>query len=151
VDLVTASAFFDIASEGWTRDLVAVLAKEGAPLLAMLDYDGTAELDPPHADDALLRAAFNRHQRGDKGLGPAMGPEATDVLAGLFGDLGWKVTRGASPWILGEGDAALAARLIEGWVGAAAEEGLDLAAWKAARLLPSAIRVGHEDVFAAPL
>lgn len=156
--LVTASALFDLASATWIEAFVAALARDGAALLAMLTYDGRQNLLPEHADDARMLAAFNRHQRLDKGLGgPAAGPDAGAALEAALKRNGYAVVRGESPWRLsGDGDGALIKETLEGWAEATIEAGLvdpDMAnAWLDARLrATAAMTVGHVDLFATPL
>src|SRR5690606_22426775 len=99
-DLVVASALFDLVSEDWIDGLVERLVGAGIALLAMLNYSGTMRFWPPHPDDGAVLDAFNRHQRRDKGLGAAAGPEASALLASRFLARGWSVRRGESPWRL---------------------------------------------------
>jgi hypothetical protein len=83
---------------------------------------GVEDADP---DDALVRSAFNAHQRRDKGVGAALGPDAPAHLAGRLRRLGYRVRVAPSPWRLGmehAPDAALAAALIDGWLFAALEQ-----------------------------
>ena len=45
----------------------------------MLTFDGRESWTPPHPADKPMLQAFLHHQRGDKGFGPAAGPDATDA------------------------------------------------------------------------
>ena len=155
--LVTATALFDLGAPGWMDRLADRLAADRLPLLACLTYDGRLGLSPAHPDDATLCAAFNRHQRHDKGLGgPAAGPGAVDALCAALTDRGYAVHRADTPWRLtAERDAALIAELLRGWAGAMADAGLvdaQLAtAWLAARLVHTdRVMVGHTDLYARP-
>ena len=65
---------------------------------------------PDEPEDAEVRDLVNRHQRTDKGFGPALGPDALAagrerVLVGL----GYRVERERSDWALGAGRARAAA------------------------------------------
>ena len=80
-DLVTASAFFDLAGAEWIDRLVSALHDTGAALYAALTYDGTETWHPSHAEDAAVLAAFQRDMQRDKGLGPALGGAAATYLA----------------------------------------------------------------------
>jgi len=155
--LVTATALFDLAAPAWIDRLAARLAAARLPLLACLTYDGRLGLSPAHPGDAALCAAFNRHQRHDKGLGgAAAGPGAVDVLCAALRARGYAVARADSPWRLAAGrDDALMADLLRGWAGAMVAAGLVPSVraddWLAARLARTdRITVGHTDLYATP-
>lgn len=155
--LVTATALFDLAAPAWIDRLAARLAADRLPLLACLTYDGRLGLAPAHPGDAALAAAFNRHQRGDKGLGgAAAGPGAADALTRALTAHGYRVQRADSAWRLTQArDGALIAELLRGWAEAMAQAGLvarDAAeAWRDARLARTdRLCVGHADIYAVP-
>lgn len=148
--LVTASALLDLASAAWLDGLAARTAAAGAAVYACLSYDGTMAWRPAHADDAAVLAAFNAHQRRDKGLGPALGPEAAGYFAAALARHGYAVRTAPSPWRLEADDAGLVAALADGVAEAAAESGCaGTAAWAQARRACRA-SVGHADVLALP-
>lgn len=156
-DLVTATALFDLAGPAWIERLCARLAAARLPLLATLTYNGVQRFSVSHSADAAMLAAFNRHQRLDKGLGgPAAGPEAGAVLAAVLEKHGYRVTLGESPWQLdGARDHALIAELLRGWAAAVAGAGFvpraEADAWLAAHVARAdALSVGHTDIFALP-
>ncbi|WP_410218612.1 class I SAM-dependent methyltransferase, partial [Paracoccus sp. (in: a-proteobacteria)] len=68
VTLVTASALLDLMPACWVEALALRLAQAGLPFHATLSYDGIMKWDPPLPGDPDITRAFNRHQRGDKGL-----------------------------------------------------------------------------------
>lgn len=146
--LVAASALFDLVSREWIEALADRVAAEGAAVYAALSYDGTMAWAPPLAADAAVLAAFNAHQRGDKGFGPALGPEAGRALAEAMARRGYAVRIAASPWRLGPADAALARALAAGVAAAAGA-----AEWGQARAAASgaaSCTIGHLDVLALP-
>ncbi len=155
-DLVTASALLDLVSRRWLERLVDRVVDAGAGLLVALSYDGTVGWDAPLPDDDLVREAVNRHQRRDKGLGGALGPDAAVEAARLLEAAGRTVRLEPSPWRLGPGDEALTRELVDGWARAAAEERPDaaarIAAWAAERTARAGegVRVGHQDLLALP-
>lgn len=157
-DLVTASAFFDLVSREWQDRFARRLAECGAALYARLTYDGAAAFAPPHPLDAEVIAAFNRHQRGDKGLGPALGPVAGPGLIQALGLAGFSAIEGQSQWALRAGDAALVEKLVEGMAQAASEladrpDGVpDWLAFrrKAASSQDALASVGHVDLLFRP-
>ncbi len=150
--LVTASALLDLVSHDWLARLVALLGERKVPLHAGLSYDGRMFWDPPHVSDAAITEAFNRHQRRDKGLGPALGPDAVDAAAGLFRAHGFVVRTASSPWQLDAADAALHSELLRGVADAAEEAGADDArGWLVDRLQAvsrTRCRIGHVDLLA---
>jgi SAM-dependent methyltransferase len=154
-DLVTASALLDLVSEGWLARLVERCRAGVSAVLAVLNYDGRIICAPDDEQDAWICTLVNRHQRTDKGLGPALGPDAGRTLEAMLSDVGWEVRRAASDWVLGAGQAELQRQLIGGWALAALEIAPDqtarIAAWKQRRLAhvdhgDSQIIVGHDDV-----
>src|SRR3954470_5031135 len=75
-DLVTAAALFDLVSPAFIERVAEAVAARGAFLYTALTYAGRDPRPPPPPADARVLAAFHAHQRGDKGFGPAAGPEA---------------------------------------------------------------------------
>ena len=82
-NLVTASALLDLVSESWLAGLVRRCADNACGAYFALTYDGEVQWMTESAagwridddpDDGLVRDAVNRHQRSDKGFGPALGP-----------------------------------------------------------------------------
>jgi SAM-dependent methyltransferase len=120
-DLVTASALLDLASADWLQRLVARCASAGAGVLFALTYDGRIEWSPAEPGDARVRELVNRHQRGDKGFGPAMGPSAAAEAVNRLTRLGYALEQARSDWLLGPGVAALQSALVDGWLAAALE------------------------------
>lgn len=155
-DLVTAAALFDLVSEEKITRMVGSIAKAGAAFYTVLTYDGIAAWLPETPAATELRRAFNRHQRSDKGFGPATGPDAPIALRQAFEDHDYTIVTGKSPWILDEGFEELRRETDRGWVAAAVEaDGLiveDGEAWLDNRANdPDAITiVGHADLLALP-
>ena len=152
-DLVTASALFDLCSRRWIDACADVLAARALPLLAVLNYDGEERWLPPPPDEAGMMAAFLQHQRGDKGFGPACGPDAAAALRDALSRHGFRVAQGASPWRLGRQDAALIQALADGSAAAVLSAAMPPDAverWQQARRTAEACHVGHIDVFASP-
>lgn len=152
--LVTASALFDLMPHAWIEALAARLADAGTGIYAALSYDGQMRWDPALSPDAQITAAFNAHQRRDKGMGAALGPEAAGALAEALRRRGFAVAVGPSAWHLGPGHADLHAELTAGIAAAAAEMRVPGAeAWGQARRAArgsTACVVGHVDVLALP-
>ncbi|MEQ8710710.1 MAG: class I SAM-dependent methyltransferase [Rhodospirillales bacterium] len=152
-DLVTASALADLTSAAWLDRLVAELRRHRVAVLAGLNYDGVMSFDPADPLDPAIRDAFNRHQTGDKGFGPALGPAAGNYLARRLAGNGFTVTTGDSPWRLDEATRDLMLATLGGIAGAAGETGLvdaaELNRWQKLRQAgPKAVTIGHLDVFA---
>lgn len=150
-DLVTAAALFDLVSEAWLERLVSVSAERKVPLYAVLNYDGIARWQPETPLDRRVVEAFNRHQRRDKGFGPALGPASSEAFSTLLFRHGYRRWVGDSPWHLGSDDRALAMALIAGIAAAASEIEPDMAdafAGWAERCAGADVTIGHRDVFA---
>jgi len=153
--LVTAAALLDLVSDQWLTALCALCRAHRTAVLFALTYDGRIHCSPPDAEDERLRTLVNRHQRTDKGIGRALGPDAAAHAAEHLEASGYQVTRDRSDWILESDSADLQRELIVGWVAAAAEVAPEyveiMGRWLARRLFHIAegrlrIVVGHEDV-----
>jgi hypothetical protein len=87
LDLVAASALLDLVSYSWLKRLAIEVVVRGLPFYAALSYNGQVTFEPSDLLDAPITAVSN-HQRRDKGLEPALGPDAAnnrDVRSrGLF-------------------------------------------------------------------
>lgn len=178
LDLVSASALIDLVSDDGLQRFAQALAHARAASLIVLSVSGEwhfsrcgmTEHAAEHAvestdidqDDAWVRAAFNDHQRRDKGVGGALGPDAAPRLAQLLRQQGYRVVLAPSPWRLRLGGGAqtdLARAVLDGWRDAAQEQLphaiAPIADWHARRLLSLAqpeltLIVGHVDLFACP-
>jgi SAM-dependent methyltransferase len=157
LDLITTSALLDLVSPDWLERLVVEAAARRLPIYAALTYQGKAALEPAEPFDLEIVAAVNRHQRHDKGFGPALGPEAGLSAVRAFERVGYAVVTGASDWEFVPGDRDIQLEVLSGWAGAAGELGelpqAAIDAWLARRreLVASGrsrMRVGHVDFFA---
>lgn len=172
-DLVCASALLDLVEATWLDRLADACASAGSALLVTLSVDGSWRFVPEVAttaapspidagDDDFVRAAFNDHQRRDKGLGPALGPDAAPTLAARLEAGSFRVHLAPSLWRLTLAEpaqAALARALIDGWRDAACAQRPDsrtrIEAWHARRRADcdqggDTLEVGHIDLFATP-
>ena len=152
VNLVTASALFDLVSAEFIARFAAAVAAAKSAFYTVLTYDGDQRWTPEHEADAALLAAFHAHQRRDKGFGAAAGPDAPDALSEAFAAAGYAVQEGDSAWRLGAGDEALIAELAAGFGDAVRETGQvdaqTIAAWRA--ITRTGAVVGHADTLALP-
>lgn len=155
-DLITAAALFDLVSAPVIDRLADAVAANRQAFATVLTYDGIAAFLPPHPADGAMRDVFNAHQRGDKGFGPAAGPDATAALARAFARHGYRILRGKSPWVLDGTFDHLRRELDRGWAGAVLETGRipkdTVDAWLAHRdhAADAVTIVGHEDILALP-
>ena len=155
--LVTGSALLDLVSESWLRRIADRCRDAGATVMFALSYDGRMHFKPEDAVDAQVRMLVNRHQRSDKGFGPALGPTAPDAAEAIFAECGYRVVRERSDWRLGADDRQIRAMLLDGWFKAAAamdarDDG-SLSLWHERRSATldasgSEFLVGHEDLLA---
>ncbi|KQS74390.1 hypothetical protein ASG25_00255 [Rhizobium sp. Leaf384] len=158
IDLMTASAFFDLCSQAFCDDLVERLSRQNIAFYAALNYDGRIRWSDPHERDCDVVDAFNRHQRGDKGFGAALGPEAAAWLERALLSRGYRIARADSRWELDGSHAALQDAFLRGMMLPVAEIGDirpdDLEAWLAFRLGKvrdgGGLVVGHTDLWALP-
>jgi hypothetical protein len=134
--------------------LLEVASRIRVPLYLALSYDGLMQWTPVEPDDGVVTEAFNRHQRGDKGFGQALGPDAVNTAKTILEGAGFEVAIAPSPWQLGPEDAALQQALVEGIAHAAAEAGeVSALSWKAIRMAGatnSSCTIGHSDIVAIP-
>jgi hypothetical protein len=160
INIVTTSAFLDLVSQGWLEQLTRRTVARHLPLYAALTYDGRVVLNPIDARDEAVVAAVNRHQRSDKGFGPALGPNAPSCAIKLFQAAGYDVLHGHSDWTLGPVDGEIQLEIFAAWAEAARETGAvpiaELHVWLKARrqavaLGCSQLRVGHVDFLARPI
>ena len=151
-DLVTASAFFDLCGADLADRIVRQTIAAGAVFHTALSYDGREIWEPADPLDASVLDAFLRDQRRDKGLGPALGPEATAYLAQAFGAAGYAVSLGDSDWDLRPPeDQAMIAALANGHADTVRHDLGALAGdWLAARSGTTRVVIGHQDLLAVP-
>jgi SAM-dependent methyltransferase len=159
LDLLTNSALFDLVSQDWLDRLAVEVAARNLPVYAALIYNGEATLDPSDPFDRRIVDAVNRHQRTDKGFGPALGPAAAQAAKRSFEAVGYAVVEGRSDWRFGPDDRDIQRQTLTGWAGAAQEladlPAAEIAAWLKRRIElvdagRSTMTVGHLDLFAAP-
>ena len=53
-----------------------------------------------------------RHQRTDKGFGPALGPVGAAAAISRFEALGYSVVQGTSDWVIGTADQEIQNELL---------------------------------------
>jgi hypothetical protein len=158
LDLITASALFDLVSSEWLDRFVIEAAARRLPIYAALTFDGRISLEPSEAFDQEIVTAFKAHQRSDKGFGPALGPTAAARAAERFAHVGYVVAEGRSDWLLESKDAKIQNAVFSAW---AELNTLTLppdviAKWLALRRTHvaesrSRLSIGHADMFARPM
>jgi hypothetical protein len=160
IDLITTSALLDLVSEEWLERLLVEAAARRLPVYAALSYDGRLTFDPAEPFDADIVAAVNRHQHGNKGFGPALGPDAVAGARTIAKRIGYSFVEGSSDWTFGKADQAIQREVLRGFADAAGElrdlPSAHIADWLARRLEltaagASGMRVGHLDFFAMPM
>lgn len=158
-DLITASALIDLVSGDWLQALARCTSGIEAAMLVTLSFNGEMRLVPEDHRDSMVREAFLAHQRRNKGLGGAMGPEAAVRLDTLMRQRGYHVHTADADWALGPPQARLQQALLDGWQHAAMEQApeheQDIRAWFAERWKQAeqgllTVHVGHTDLLALP-
>jgi len=155
VTLVTASALLDLVTEDWLVRLSEVLT---VPFYAALSYNGQMHWDPVDPRNQAVTEAFNRHQRQNKGLGPALGPTSVEKTIEVFEAAGFTVLHGDSPWQLGPEFTELQQALVAGIAQAASEaagepDETTAKAWGETRVAQAAQTrcvIGHGDLLIIP-
>jgi len=153
--LVTSSALLDLVSAEWLRSLVRRCHAASADVYFSLTYDGRTVCTPVDDADAEVLELFNRHQRGNKGFGPALGPSAGLRAVDSLVARGYRVASRTSDWHLGPSAASFQRQILAGWLGAALEVAPErratLDAWHQRRVAyvdlgVSTLVVGHMDL-----
>lgn len=159
VELITLSAVLDLVSQAWIDRLVAAAGRQRVGVYAALSYDGRTGCEPRDPLDPCVLAAFNAHQRQDKGLGAALGPRAGEAAAQAFQAAGFEVRTARADWSIDATLPQLQRQLLSGWVEAVAQTGQlaedALAGWHERRLADVErgrlrLSVGHVDLLALP-
>jgi hypothetical protein len=128
-------------------------------MLLTLSVLGRVNLTPADPLDRRVAGAFDAHQRRTTERGRLLGPDAVALAVEEFGRLGTEVVVRPSPWRLGASQADLAAEWLTGWVGAACEQQVELAAeaevygrrrLAQARAGQLAVTVDHADLLVLP-
>jgi hypothetical protein len=157
--LITASALLDMLTKDELAGLVAICAGAHCPLLLTLSVVGRVDVTPADPLDCRVAAAFDAHQRRMTEGGRLLGPDAVALAVEEFVGLGADVLVRPSPWRLGALEADLAAEWFTGWVGAACEQRVELAAetdvYRRRRLAQAAagqlaVTVDHADLLVLP-
>jgi len=157
--LVTAAALLDLVSQRWLDELAERCRAARAAVCFVLSYDGRTSLAPAEAEDAEVLELVNRHQLGDKGFGPALGPRAAAAAEAAFKAQSYDVRVARSDWVVGSQEHALQLALLDGWRDAAIEMAHDrrsaLDAWHERRSAHVAagratVDVGHLDLVGWP-
>jgi SAM-dependent methyltransferase len=157
--LVTASALLDLLTEDHLAGLLRACVGAGCPALFTLSVVGRVDLDPPHPLDRRVAAAFDAHQRRTTAVGRLLGPDAVAFALEELGRLGAAALVRPSPWRLDASHADLAAEWFTGWVAAACEQNVELAAqigdYKRQRQTEAAagrlaVTVDHADLLVLP-
>jgi hypothetical protein len=157
--LITASALLDILTEEELSALITVSVGAGCLVLLTLSVVGRVELTPAEPLDCRIAVAFDAHQRRVTERGRLLGPDAVAVAVEQAARLGAEVHVAPSPWRLGASEAQLAAEWLTGWVGAACEQEVELAAkvvpYARRRLAQAAagelrVTVDHADLLISP-
>jgi len=157
VQLVTASALIDLVAAEWLERLARRCWEAQATVLIVLSYDGVISWQPVLEGDESVREWVNRHQRTNKGFGPALGPLAAPALKTMLESVGYRVELRSSPWELAPEQVVMQTALLEGWIVAVREIAPDTTDWLGAWAMQrrdlierghSRLHVGHWDLLA---
>lgn len=156
-DLVTASALLDLVDRRFIDWMVETFRLHRPAMHFALSVDGRLDWSPADPFDGEVARLFARHQRTDKGFGPALGPDAWQVVADRLAAEGGRVTVATSDWVLPAEAVAMQEALLDGMAAAAIAAGPEraarIAAWHERRFRligASRLRVGHRCLTALP-
>lgn len=153
--LLTCAALLDVLDEAELGRLADAVEGSRAPALLSLSVTGRVHWSPRDGRDALLRRAFDAHQRRDG----RPGPDAVGMLREELLGRGLTVLTARTPWTLDARRAPLLERWwterVEAAVEQAPEAAEALLAWSARRRGQLAsgrlvVRVEHEDLLVLP-
>jgi SAM-dependent methyltransferase len=159
VTVVTASALLDLVSSAWLTRLLRRCCAYNVIVLFVLSYDGRIDLTPREPEDAVIRDLVNRHQRTDKGFGPALGPGAASFARTCLEQCPYQVEWAPSDWVLDPSQASIQEYLLRGWAQAATAvaplQRSRCERWLRRRLAYleqglSFMRIGHQDLIGWP-
>ncbi|MCM2971702.1 class I SAM-dependent methyltransferase [Larsenimonas suaedae] len=172
--LVTASALLDLVSDDWLSRLADYMMRHAQVGLFALSVDGHFSIDArPDSDndhdvleamDQTMAQLINDHQRQERGLGTACGPDGWSCASQHFERAGYRVTVHDTPWRIhrevGISAQPLGERLLRERVAAAREIApkslhSQLEHWYSRRLTQfqaghATIVVGHKDLLVVP-
>ena len=157
--LISGSALLDLLTDDEMVKLANACAGSGCPILLTLSVVGRVDLAPADPLDRRVAAAFDAHQCRMTKRGRLLGPEAVAFAVEEFGRLGREVLVRPSPWRLGPSEADLTVEWFTGWLGAASEQQVELAAecqlYARQRLAQAAagqlaVTVDHADLLVLP-
>jgi len=165
VDLVTCSALLDLFSAERLAALADVIARARCRVLFSLSYDGRVRWTPSLPFDERATGLLNAHQRRNKGLGDAAGPDAAMLMVEALRARDYDVVVEPADWQLRPAQAALQRMLLDGWADALREQQPELVErirdWHRSRLRSigdgdgdgdgdGTLQVGHLDLAAVP-
>lgn len=155
-DAVLCTALADLFSTAWTERFASHC---DVPFYAALSVDGRVRWRPSHPLDRRVELLFRRDQRREKGLGPALGPDAPAGLERAFRARGATVWTESTDWRIGRSALAMLGAMVDGHADAALQQapraGVAIGAWRRARLNEAArgrlsLDIGHLDLLALP-
>lgn len=156
VDAIVCSALLDLTSQAWMERLFADLR---VPFYAGMTVNGRDAWVPRHSADGAVRTAFRRDQRRDKGLGSALGNDASETALRLLAARGFQTRLATSNWRIPGSARAVTSRFAQMTASSARQsvpaQATKIREWTSARLKQAAkarlsIRIGHYDILALP-
>lgn len=99
VDLLTASAIFDLFSIEQYAEFVENIHQHSLAVLSVLNYTGM-HFSPIDSSDAEMVSLYNGHMRRPQDFGIGMGAQCQSDIVALYNSLDKKIISGASIWNL---------------------------------------------------
>ncbi len=156
-DLVVSSALFDLVSKEWIERFMERISKSRVKqVLISLTVDGRIEWSPEHPLDPSISDLFKKDMQRDKGFGPALGKDASEVLKQSLVTSGYDVTEFDTAWRIGPDQKKLQKRYMEDMISAVLncnDDQESINDWRDHRmaLIESGkcqLLVGHTDIYA---
>jgi SAM-dependent methyltransferase len=156
-DIVALSELLDLVSRKWIEKFVKMISEfDVRYVLISLTVDGMIQWSPKHPMDKSISDLFNQDMLKDKGFGPALGMNATEVLKEYLMKSGYGIKEMDTPWILESGQKKLQGRYLEDMTsavltGEVMADKEEILKWKNNRKAliqsgESQLRVGHTDI-----
>lgn len=99
VDLLLASAVFDLLSAPMMRDFLRKLQYYKIPLLSTLNYKNTLFVHATKSDNFYCQS-YNQHMLRKQEFGSSLGPESMSFILKILKEMNAQVVHGESTWRL---------------------------------------------------
>ncbi|MBN4081253.1 hypothetical protein JYT44_02690 [Caldithrix abyssi] len=99
IDLITASAVFDLFSKNQFRTFAHILASHRLPLFTTLNYLSMV-FEPQGTEDHKYIKYYENHMTQPREFGSKMGPYCSQNMTKILENVGYHITTGSSNWLI---------------------------------------------------